>query len=152
MLDKSPSRSLNRISLPIALNTLAVDLRLALRNILRQPRRSIIAIVAISFGVVSMMLAAGFIEWVFWANREWPPSTSSATYRSPGQATTRRQGRPLRLSTAGTIPRPGAPGTPTRCTVVAPRLAFNGLISHGESTLSFIGEGIDPNKDPSSAI
>jgi len=32
---------------------------------------------------------------------------------------------------------------------VAPRLSFNGLISHGDSTLSFIGEGIDPDLDPS---
>ena len=93
MLDKSPSRSLNRISLPIALNTLSVDFRLALRNILRQRRRSLIAIAAIGFGVIAMMLSAGYIEWVFWANREEAPSASSATSRCRGRVTTRKAGR-----------------------------------------------------------
>src|SRR6185437_13133933 len=27
---------------------------------------------------------------------------------------------------------------------VAPRLAFSGLVSHGDSTIAFLGEGIDP--------
>ena len=40
-------------------NTLAVDFRLALRNILRQRRRSLIDS-ATGFGVVAMMLASGF--------------------------------------------------------------------------------------------
>jgi hypothetical protein len=40
-------------------NTLAVDFRLALRNILRQRRRSLIDS-ATGFGVVAMMLAGGF--------------------------------------------------------------------------------------------
>jgi len=30
---------------------------------------------------------------------------------------------------------------------LAPRLAFNGLISHEETTVSFMGEGIDPEKE-----
>jgi len=47
-----------------------VDFRLALRNILRQRRRSLIAVAAIGFGIISMMLAAGYVEWIFWANRE----------------------------------------------------------------------------------
>ena len=34
---------------------------------------------------------------------------------------------------------------------VAPRLSFNGLVSLGEATLSFIGEGVDPAKRSSSA-
>jgi putative ABC transport system permease protein len=29
----------------------------------------------------------------------------------------------------------------------APRLAFNGLISHGDATMSFIGEGVDPDAE-----
>jgi len=31
-----------------------------------------------------------------------------------------------------------------RVKVIAPRLSFNGLVSHGETTLSFIGEGVSP--------
>ena len=31
--------------------------------------------------------------------------------------------------------------------VVAPRLNFGGLVSHGETTLSFVGEGVDAEKE-----
>jgi len=52
------------------LNAGKVDFRLALRNVLRQRRRSLFALAAIGFGVTAMMLATGYIEWIFWANRE----------------------------------------------------------------------------------
>ena len=42
----------------IAPDALAVDFRLALRNIARQLRRSVIALAAIGFGVVAMMLSS----------------------------------------------------------------------------------------------
>ena len=44
--------------------------RLALRNTLRHRTRSTIAILAIGFGVIAIVLAGGFIEWIFWAIRE----------------------------------------------------------------------------------
>ena len=31
--------------------------------------------------------------------------------------------------------------------VVSPRLSLTGLISHGDVTIGFIGEGVDPEKD-----
>ena len=150
MLDKSPSRSLNRISLPIALNTLSVDFRLALRNILRQPRRSLIAIAAIGFGVIAMMLSAGYIEWVFWANRE-EGAISQLGHIQLSRPGYHEAGRsdPLAFLLPEQSPAlmelEHLPGVRS----VAPRLSFNGLVSYGESTVSFIGEGIDPDKDPS---
>ena len=32
--------------------------------------------------------------------------------------------------------------------VVAPRLSFSGLVSHGDATMSFIGEGVVPEREP----
>ena len=90
----------------ITLNTLTVDFRLALRNILRQRRRSAIAIAAIGFGVIAMMLSAGYIEWIFWANRE--AATGTATRPHPGnQARLSRSGQadPMRLPAAGQLAR-----------------------------------------------
>lgn len=46
------------------------DVLLALRSLLRQPRRTAIALFAIGFGVVALLLAGGFMEWIFWAMRE----------------------------------------------------------------------------------
>ncbi|MCS7041101.1 MAG: hypothetical protein NZP34_15960, partial [Caldilineales bacterium] len=44
--------------------------RIALRNVLRHSRRSGMAIAAIAFGIIAMMLTNGFIEWLYWATRE----------------------------------------------------------------------------------
>lgn len=135
----------------IVLNTLAVDFRLALRNILRQRRRSLIALAAIGFGIVSMMLAAGFIEWIFWANREGVTvnqlghiQVTRPGYQDGGKADPFAFLLPETSDALQTIR-----STP-EVQSVSPRLSFNGLISHSDSTLSFIGEGIDTKLDPSS--
>lgn len=132
------------------LNAIQVDFRLALRNILRQSRRSLIAIAAIGFGIVSMMLAAGYIEWIFWQSREGVTVTqlghiqvTKPGFHEGGKADPLAYLLPERSPALTTLrDKPEVRG-------VVPRLGFNGLISHGDSTLSFIGEGIDPELDPS---
>lgn len=131
-------------------STLAVDFRLALRNIFRQRRRSLIAVTAIGFGVISMVLAAGFIEWIFWANREAVTVTqlghiqvSREGYHEHGKADPFAYLLPEKSPALKAIQRDADVKS------VTPRLSFNGLLSHGDNTLSFIGEGIDPKLDPS---
>lgn len=128
---------------------LVIDVRLALRNILRQSRRSLIAVLAISFGVIAMMLAAGFIEWILWANREGVAVTqighiqiTKPGYNENGKA----DPFPYLLPA-----QPSAVMSPDKLhgvDAITPRLDFNGLISHEENSLSFVGQGIDPVKDP----
>ena len=131
-------------------SALTTDLRLALRNILRQRRRSVIAIVAISFGVIAMMLAAGFIEWIFWATREGVAVTQlghiqivKPGYYENGQADPFAYLLPQQSPALSDLQKMAGVRS------VTPRLDFNGLISHGDSTLSFIAMGIDPASDPS---
>lgn len=135
----------------ILLATLSVDLRLALRNILRQRRRSYIAIAAIGFGVISMMLSVGYMEWIFWANREL------ATVNQVGHIQISKPGYhengtsdPYSYLMPENSPTLQALKKIPEVRSISPRLAFNGLLSHNDSTLSFIGEGIDPDLDPSS--
>lgn len=137
--------------LTFSTKTFAVDFHLALRNILRQRRRSIIAIAAIAFGVVAMMLSVGYIEWIYWANRELSTvnqlghiQISKPGYHEDGAADPFRYLLPATSSALQTLEKL------PEMRSIAPRLTFSGLISHGDSTLSFIGEGIDPDKDPSS--
>ena len=132
--------------------SLQLDFRLALRNILRQRRRSLTAIAAIGFGVVSLMLAAGYIEWSYWSIREESTinQTGHIQISRPGFHQDGRsdpfayliEGSPQNLK--------GLAGLP-QVKNVAPRLVFNGLVSFGENTLSFIAEGIDPDRDPYSS-
>jgi len=124
------------------------DLFLALRNVLRQKRRSAVAISAVGFGVVALILAAGFIEWIYQAMRE------DTIHSHLGHAQIVRPGyldsgmadpfayllpaAPDELKTIESLP---------HVRTVAPRLAFSGLISHGEATISFVADGVDPEKE-----
>lgn len=129
--------------------SLVVDGRLALRNILRQGRRSLIAILAIGCGVIAMMLAAGFIEWILWANREGVAVTQIGHIQitRPGYNTDGKSDPFAYLLPADSTAPQAILATPG-VSRVSPRIDFNGLVSHGESTLSFVGQGIDPASDP----
>ncbi len=122
---------------------------MAWRNVVRQRRRSAVALLAIGFGVVAMMLATGYIEWIFWANREGLAvnqlghiQITRPGYHEKGQADPAAFLIPDDASVPAVLA--GTPGVRS----VAQRIVFNGLISHEDSTLSFIGEGVDPAKDP----
>lgn len=132
---------------PLAI--LATDCRVALRNILRQTRRSLIAILAVGFGVVAMMLAAGFIEWLLWANQEGIAVTQFGHIQivRPGYHDYGRSNPFAYLLPQETSALSGIATLP-EVRSIAPRLDFNGLISHGENTISFIGQGLDPVADP----
>ena len=125
-------------------------LRIALRNTLRQRRRSGVAILAIAFGVIAMMLAGGFIEWIFWASREGTAVTQIGHIQvvKPGY---HRDGQsdPYAYLLPATVPGFSALERDPDIRAIAPRLNLNGLISHGDSTLTFLAMGVDPARDPS---
>jgi putative ABC transport system permease protein len=123
-----------------------LDLSLAFRNIWRQRRRSAIALAAISFSVIALILVSGFIEWIFWAMREATIKTQLGHiqivrpgYHDAGKAD------PYAFLLPDTVPEL-EPSDKHRIKAVAPRLSFGGLISHGDATLSFIGDGVDPRE------
>jgi putative ABC transport system permease protein len=125
-----------------------LTVHLALRNISRNRLRSTIAIGAIGFGVVAILLAGGFVEWVFWAIREATIQTGLGHvhverkgYRENGFADPFAYLLPAQSAELAMLEK--APGVKA----VAPRLDVSGLASHGDTTLSFVGEGVDPAKD-----
>lgn len=120
----------------------------AFRNITRQYRRSLFGITAVAFGVVALLLASGFVEWIFWATREGNIQAGLGhihvmrpNYLKDGQADPWHYLLPQQSQQLEALAH-----FPTIHTV-APRLAFNGLISHGAATVSFIGEGVTPKAE-----
>jgi putative ABC transport system permease protein len=129
----------------IRMQTLWLDFSFAFRNIIRQKRRSTIAIGAIAFGVTAMILASGFIEWTLWGMREATIESqlghlqiTRIGYHDAGKAD------PYAFLLPDAMPQAQAAGESDQIKVITPRLSFGGLISHGEATLSFIGDGVDP--------
>jgi putative ABC transport system permease protein len=127
-----------------------LQLRLARRNLLRQPRRTLIALSSILFGVLALLLSCGFIEWIFWAMRDATVHSrlghiqiAKAGYFS------RSDDDPSTFVLPTEAPELGQIASVPQVRTIAPRLTFSGLASRGESTVSFIGEGVDPEKEES---
>lgn len=128
-------------------STLA-DLRIAFRNLWRHPRRVSIVLAAITGGVVALLLAGGFIQWIFHDLRE------STIHGRIGHIEIVRPGyfvhgksepRRYLLSRAGSELADVA--KERHVVTVARRLAFSGLVSHGETSVSFEGEGVEPGAE-----
>jgi putative ABC transport system permease protein len=120
-----------------------LDLWLAMRSVLRQGRRTMIAIGAVSFGVVAMILAAGFIEWLMEGMRESTIKSQLGHIQivRPGyveRGTSDPFGFMIEGEDATRAQVESSPGVK----VVAPRLSFNGLASKGENTFAFLGQGV----------
>lgn len=121
-----------------------LDFKLAFRNVIRQRRRSAIAVGAVTFGIMALILANGFIEWIFLDFRESTIKSQLGQlqivrpgYHDSGKAD------PFAFLLPDTVPELETPGKPHQIKSVVPRISFNGLISHDEATISFIGDGDD---------
>lgn len=124
------------------------DLSLAARNIARQRRRSAFALAAIAFGVAALIVANGFIDWILFKHRETTITSqfghiqvTRKGYFEEGTADPFAYRLPQRSAALDAIER-----LPT-LRVLGRRLAFSGLISKGDETVSFVAEGVEPDKE-----
>jgi putative ABC transport system permease protein len=121
---------------------------LAWRNVFRHGWRSTLVVATVAFGVTASILANSFVEWILWATRE---------------TTIHSQFGHIELTKRGYLQSGGADpfsylipeNSPVRdllehmdhVRVIAPRIAFSGLVSRADATLSFVGEGVQPEKE-----
>lgn len=122
--------------------------RTAVRNVVRQVNRSMSALAALAFGVMAMILAAGFIDWNLRFGRDNTIRSQLGHIQlvRTGFMEFGRSDPPAYLlgvdpAVEGALA--GIPGFVAQ----APRLLISGLASSGEQTLSFIGEGVDPEAE-----
>lgn len=124
------------------------DLTLAFRNVIRQRRRSLFALATICGGVIALMLAGGFTQWIFDNMRE------STIHAQLGHVQIVRPGffdKGLADPYSYLLPKDDPLIERIRQTegvrTITPRLVFTGLISHEESSIGFSGEGVDPERE-----
>lgn len=125
-----------------------VFLGLALRNLGRNTGRTVAAVLTVASGVIAYLLAGGYIAWVFEDMRE-------ATIHSQlGHIQIVRSHffeKGIADPYAFLLPADEREQQAIRSlpgfVSLAPRLVFSGLISHGETTVTFSGEGIDPQRE-----
>lgn len=119
---------------------------LAVRNLRRQLRRSLSALLTIGGGVAALLLAEGYSAGMF---GEFRDATIRAEY---GHLQLARPGfHELGRSNLEAYRMEGLPPTLVEAlppgTVQAPRFLLNGLVSAGDITLPFSGRGIDAAVD-----
>lgn len=122
-------------------------IRIILRNLLRHWRRSLIAITSVGCGIAALIVASGFIEWMFLDFREATIESQYAhiqvtrpNYHEEGRAD------PFRFLLPGDLAAEPLASAP-HLRSWGPRLGFTGLVSRGDSTISFVGEGFNPASD-----
>lgn len=124
---------------------LPLNLRLAFRNIFRNRVRSAIALAAISFGCISLILAGGFFEDSFLRMRE------AYIHAHLGHMQVYQKGyldkgnsKPFDYLIEKPEPVEKAIASLGHVKDVTPRIGFSALLSTGENTMSVMAQGIDP--------
>lgn len=120
-------------------------LKLAFKNIFRNKVRSVITLAAIAFGCVSLIITGGFIEDTFTQMREsyirsflGHMQIYKQDFYEKGSATPYDYMIPDHEAISAKVMNTEG------VSHVTARLDFSGLLSTGETTISFIGQGVDP--------
>jgi putative ABC transport system permease protein len=134
--------------MPESYRSLWLDMQLALRSVLRQGRRTLIAIVGVSFGVMVLIEASGFIEYLMRGLRESTirgqlghVQVVKPDYIKKGSSD------PFAFLIAGKDDVLAKIEAMPGVEAVAPRLQFTGLVSKGDVTISFLGQGVSPERE-----
>jgi putative ABC transport system permease protein len=120
-------------------------LKLAIRNVFRNRRRTLITLAAMGFGAAAIIVFGGFVNAIYWGVRE-------STIRSQvGHIQLYRKGYSEKgnLAPYDYLIRDYAALRAELLKIehvktVTARLGFSGLVSTGDTTTSFVGTGVQP--------
>jgi putative ABC transport system permease protein len=120
-------------------------LKLAIRNVFRNRRRSLITLLAMAFGAAAIIVFGGFVNSIYFGVRE-------STIRSQvGHIQLYRKGwsdngnlAPFDYMIGDYTGLRAELAKMEHVRTVTGRLGFSGLVSTGDSTTSFVGIGVDP--------
>ena len=126
--------------------TMPLYFKLAIRNVFRNRRRTLITLAAMGFGAAAIIVFGGFVHAIYFGVRE-------STIRSQiGHIQLYRRGYSEKGNLAPydyLIRDYGALRTELskleHVKTVTARLGFSGLVSTGDTTTSFVGTGVDPD-------
>ena len=128
--------------------SLITEFRVAARNLKRNRNRTAIAVLTVAGGLIAYLLAGGFIEWIFENMRESTIRSQlghiqivKPGYLEKGIADPYSYLLPSHSDEFNSISKH------PNVVSIAQRVAFSGLASLGETTVSFIGEGIEPAQE-----
>jgi putative ABC transport system permease protein len=126
------------------LKPLAVEAHVAARNVLRHRRHTLLAFIAIIFGISGLLIALGFTQWGYTTLRESFIRTQFGHIRITAKGYFDQGQVPVgKFLLPNTLANESAIRADPRVKSLFPRLHFTGLVSRGEKTVGFLGTGVD---------
>src|SRR3954465_4717930 len=127
---------------------MALYLKLAIRNVFRNRRRTLITLAAMGFGAAAIIVFGGFVHSIYFGVRE-------STIRSQvGHIQIYRRGysekgnlAPYDFLIADYAALRAALLKLEHVKVVTARLGLSGLVSTGDTTTAFVGTGVQPESE-----
>jgi putative ABC transport system permease protein len=123
---------------------IAKEAHVAARNVLRHRRHTLLAFIAIIFGISGLLIALGFTQWGYTTLRESFIRTQFGHIRITAKGYFDQGQVPVgKFLLPNTLANEAAICANPRVKSLFPRLHFTGLVSRGEKTVGFLGTGVD---------
>jgi putative ABC transport system permease protein len=123
-------------------------IKLAARNVFRNKRRTLISLLVMLFGASALILAGGYMLYTYWGLRE------STIHSQTGHLQifhkdyfTREEEKNLELGLDSLKTIRDLALFNMEVNLATPRLDFTGLISNGDKSAVFVGQGLDPEQE-----
>jgi putative ABC transport system permease protein len=126
------------------LKQIAVEAQIAARNVLRHRRHTLLAFIAIIFGISGLLIALGFTQWGYTTLRESFIRTQFGHIRITAKGYFEQGQVPVgKFLLPEILPGLDQMRRDPRVKATFPRVNFSGLVSRDEKTVGFIGTGVD---------
>lgn len=123
-------------------------IKLAARNVFRNKRRTLISLLVMLFGASALILAGGFMLYTYWGLRESTIHSQTGhlqIYHKDYFNREEEKNLELGLDSLQTIRNLALANMAVN--LATPRIDFTGLISNGDKSAVFVGQGLDPEQE-----
>lgn len=121
-------------------------LKLAIRNVLRNGKRSFVTVLIIAVGTAGAMISGGFGLYTYDTLREQSSRDSGHLTLTHKEYFEREEDSVLELGLEGYQGLAKTFDGDSSVRAVLPRVVFSGLISNGDKSTIYVGSGVDPTE------
>lgn len=122
-------------------------LLLAWKNVMRNRRRSLTAMLITAMGTAAVLVGGGFALFTYESLEEMTARDTGHVVLAHAKGFEGDEDKPLQHGLAGAEALAKALAAQAEVRAVAPRIQFSGLISNGDKSTVFVGSGVDPELD-----
>src|SRR4030095_3865988 len=125
---------------------MALYLKLAIRNVFRNRRRTLITLAAMGVGSAAIIVFGGFVNAIYWGVRESTIRSQVGHIQIYGKGYSERGNlAPFDYLVPEYAGLSAELSKLPHVRTVTPRLTCSGLISTGDTTAAFVGTGVQPD-------